>query len=256
MKKALFLLLFSFSPLLAYDEFAAYTIPKSGSHLLDCTLRLMTNRANFFYIPPRSVQSLEVLADRIHYLHSINRYEMSHLPYDAKEDSFRRALNCKIFFNIRDPRDVTLSFVDYIDKGAVIEGAERQRWNLLSRNQKISYVLEKVHGVGIYTFIQSRLSWMDSPQTLVVKFENLVGEKGGGSNELQRTELQKIAHHIGLQLTDQKLEFVGQNLFGWGGTFNKGLIGRWKEEFTPEHIALSNQLFKDLYSRLGYELAP
>lgn len=234
-------------------EFVAYTIPKSGSHLLDCSIRLMTGRVNYFFNPPKPLINIVDCKNRIDYLNSIHRYEMSHLPFHQGEMKLRQDLNCKILFTVRDPRDVVLSFKDYIEKGFVLCPWERKNWSKMTEDEKILFVIEKVHGVGIRQIFERRLPWGNSHLSYTVKFENLVGEKGGGTREAQMTELSNIADHIGVNISDGELNKVSENLFGWGGTFNKGKIGRWKGSFNELQKQRCKDLFGDIIILLGYE---
>jgi len=235
-------------------DFVAYTVPKSGSHLLHCTLKLLTDRSRFFYSPDDRPNSVEETLQRMNYLNSIGKFEMSHLPFSKKEANYRITLNCKIFTTIRDPRDTLISYVDYVDQGygMGITGEVRERWNQMTRDEKIIWALETAKG-GHRKRFEERLPWGKTPISCIVRFENLVGEKGGGTEEAQQHEIKKIANHIGLDATDEELAEVGKNLFGWGPTFNVGKVSRWKDEFNQSHIERFKELMGDILINLGYE---
>ncbi len=69
---------------------------------------------------------------------------------------------------------------------------------------------------------------------MLVKFENLIGPKGGGSYEQQLKTIMKISQHLGIPLSLQKIQTVIADLFGGTWTFREGQIGGWKKYFTPE----------------------
>lgn len=234
-------------------EFVAYTVPKSGSHLLDAAIRMLTGRFNFFYVNPvRPLRTVEEGLNRITYLKSIGRYEMGHICYDETDARLREKLNCKILFVYRDPRDTTLSFVDWIDRGGD-GGPSGNAWSAMSRDEKIMYVLKNVHGQGINAFFRSRVGWLNPSVSIPVKFEDLVGEKGGGTSEDQLRQLREIADHIGLEASDDELKVVGDSIYGNSHTFNVGQICRWKKEFNEEHIQYAKGQIGDLLIYLGYE---
>ena len=88
-----------------------------------------------------------------------------------------------------------------------------------------------------------------------VHFENLIGSKGGGSDDVQAQEILKMAEHLRIELSPEKLAHVQKELFGNSRTFRQGKTGGWQQTFTPEmksafkNVPGANQLLIDL----GYE---
>lgn len=95
--------------------------------------------------------------------------------------------------------------------------------------------------------------WERYPQVLMVYFENLVGEKGGGSREMQLDEIRRIAEHLEVELSPERLEEIADNLFGGTSTFMSGQIGTWRQYFGPEHVDLIKKSCGNTLIRLGYE---
>ena len=96
---------------------------------------------------------------------------------------------------------------------------------------------------------------MDQKNVHVIRFEDLIGQAGGGSKEKQVYEIQKIAQHLDINLSIEQATDIAYRLFGGTFTFREGQIGSWKKYFTPE----IKQVFKntpgglDLLIQLGYE---
>jgi hypothetical protein len=88
---------------------------------------------------------------------------------------------------------------------------------------------------------------------MMVKFEDLVGPKGGGSAEAQRRTVEQVARHVGLEPDERLMRTVEENIFGESKTFRKGQIGGWREEFSEEHARAAREIAGPLLVELGYE---
>ena len=86
-----------------------------------------------------------------------------------------------------------------------------------------------------------------------IRFEDLIGPNGGGDWETQLETIQKIADHLGITVTEEKIERVARNLFGGTGTFRKGQIGAWKKHFKEHHKQAFKAIAGQLLVDLGYE---
>ena len=91
---------------------------------------------------------------------------------------------------------------------------------------------------------------------MLVKFEDLVGTRGGGSAEVQRQVVGQVAAHIGVSVSEQTMRLVEKTLFGTGRTFRKGQIGGWREELAPDHEQATKEVVGPLLVELGYEEGP
>ena len=99
------------------------------------------------------------------------------------------------------------------------------------------------------------IPWFDYPDLLLVNFENLIGPKGGGSLEVQRGEIRRIAEFIGMDVSEQKIQYVCKNLWTTKALSTPPQIGLWKEYFTSEHVQKFNAVgMKDISKLLGYDL--
>ncbi|MGE0198071.1 MAG: sulfotransferase domain-containing protein [Simkaniaceae bacterium] len=87
----------------------------------------------------------------------------------------------------------------------------------------------------------------------LIRFEDLVGEKGGGSAEAQREAIIQIAAFLEIPLTEEKIRYVVDNLYGTSWTFRKGQVGSWKEHFKPQHVERFVEELGDILIDWGYE---
>jgi hypothetical protein len=90
----------------------------------------------------------------------------------------------------------------------------------------------------------------------VVKFEDLVGTRGGGSTEAQRLAVEGVASHLGVEVEERTRGVVEEDLFGVGRTFRKGQIGGWRKEFSAEHKRAVKGVLGSLLVEWGYEAGP
>ena len=108
--------------------------------------------------------------------------------------------------------------------------------------------------LDIGSHYRNYLGWVTQGIGLVVKFEDLVGRRGGGDDRTQIETVAKLADYLGLELSRQKLVDVCANVF-WpeAKTFRKGQIGDWREHFGPEHIAAFNGVIGSVMRDFGYQ---
>ncbi len=70
----------------------------------------------------------------------------------------------------------------------------------------------------------------------MVRFEELIGARGGGDDDTQARTIRAIYDHLGVEPRHARLS---ERLFSSASpTFRKGQIGSWRESFDPELEAL------------------
>ncbi len=93
--------------------------------------------------------------------------------------------------------------------------------------------------------------WRTSEAVLHVRFEDLVGAKGGGSDAAQLENVGRIARWLGLDET--KVPEVAANLFGAGrSTFRKGQVDSWRSELPADILAAADRELADILHQWGY----
>jgi len=185
----------------------------------------------------------------------------SHLPYANDVVSLMDDAQIKIVNVIRDPRDILLSRLHYV------KGLKRHRLhnyilnecsNDKERMERFIFGArdgEKVDGLVPYNLtLQSFKGWMDDPSVLTLKYEDLVGEKGGSTRSGQASAYHKLFDHIGLPLDekgfDELSQATGQTRTP---TLRKGKIGGWKTQLDPELQKLLKTQLSDYLSYMHYE---
>jgi sulfotransferase 6B1 len=161
---------------------------------------------------------------------------------------------------VRDPRDVCVSDAFYV---ARTPGHRlHAHYRALDEAGRIMASIVGVESgalggaapsLGIAEHYRRFLPWLERGPGMVVRFEDLVGPRGGGSDEAQRAALGGIVEHLGLDLGAAEVERVRGDIF-WEGssTFRKGQIGSWADHFTPDHTGAFEASFGDLLQSFGY----
>ncbi len=184
---------------------------------------------------------------------------------------------------VRDFRDILVSLIHWVDKRI-------DKGHLMNPNMTYSWVPEKIlHEWMQFSFFQKMEHLIQGgfhPEVLhfgdeflkecknmkyylprvkfpcIVKFENLIGPKGGGSLETQKNEIRKIAGSIGISLSTKELDYLCDNLFGirnvdkgtgYDITFRKGQTGDWKQSFNSYTVGLFKEKYNETLLQFEYE---
>ena len=229
------------------------SIPKSGTHLLCKTIEYIT--------------------------HTPVKNEDIHHTYDRVVDFAKANPNIPILLIVRDLRDVCLSYVHYVSlqirnhpepqyyylfgefkKSDSILSALIPKWQRISIEEKLTSVLENsdLSPCDMDNFFRVAVQLSQFPNVTLIKFENLIGPKGGGSSELQYQEIKKIASVYNINLSTSQTVSIANSIFGttpnsrWNNTFRIGKIGSWRGVYTPYQMTLFKSKFDDYLYYFGY----
>lgn len=168
---------------------------------------------------------------------------------------------------VRNPLDVALSNVRYI----TIQDKNHRLHSYFSTklDNDVDRFLASLNGVSsdelggltrsrsILEHYEDYQGWLDSKNTLIVKYEELVGAQGGGCDIAQRRCIEKVATYLGLKCSQSALNIIQDNLFSnKSRTFHKGRINRG-EEFIRNN-SLSNLIDSNLGKLMtvyGYDIS-
>ena len=160
---------------------------------------------------------------------------------------------------LRDPRDVAVSQMHYL-KQLKNHFAHEEYMALPSDRERLMVSIRggELGGQELQPLAERYgrfLGWERAGGAVMVRFEDLVGPEGGGSEEAQRLAVGRVAMHLGVPVEERTIGLVGESLFGAGRTFRKGQIGGWREEFTDEHEQALEEAAGPLLAELGYQEA-
>lgn len=273
----IFLIFFTLNSLGQLNNILVISIPKCGTNLLINYLNTLTNKKlqSFSFNLP----CLEQIKEQSNHIFS------THIKYTESNKNKLLCLGCKTFFIYRDPRDQLISWLFWAQKKLSENHSFYQKLALspmaykevqpsygvyqnLSLDEQIrtlicdgtayydglgNYLGKKHVTKGIFEFYNSYLEWMNQKDVCVIKFENLIGKQGGGSQELQTIEIKKILSYLNINLIEIEIQNLIQKIFGGTHTFREGKIGSWKNYFTQEHKQLFKKIAGDLLIKLDYE---
>jgi hypothetical protein len=162
-----------------------------------------------------------------------------------------------VIFHYRDPRDVLLSFVNYLS-GRTAQGFggfshyrpfHKTLIDLPDLAAQLSYAIADPSFPGHDDFAKS-LWLLRSPLVCKTSFEELVGTGGGGTAAAQSAVVGRVMRHLSIQGEPQE---VAERLFRRDAfTFFRGRIGGWRQAFGEEHRRAFRRAFADLPEQYGY----
>lgn len=171
---------------------------------------------------------------------------------------------------VRDLRDVFISLVYWFD-GQVKEGlinrhviAKRkglreriQYWRGCSFDEKLRIVLEDGEQSLYYDgFMRENIEegcrLLNRENIVVIRFEDLVGPKGGGNKERQHAAIRRIALSLEQELKEDQVETIGEKMFGASTTFRKGQIGSWEGKYNESNLLLFYLRYGRYQKAFGY----
>ena len=246
--------------------------PKSGTHLLYQILYSIPGLNKWDDIV--SVQALCGVMNTSSHVHwklgsapdsSIVR---CHLMHCEEINQVLAEFDRKVIFIYRDLRDVAVSHARWVTREPRIFLHEYYS-QLDDFDRQLMY---SIKGVPVGTPFGSNISqpdigqdfsrwkkWLSDPTALAVKFEDLIGKRGGGCEETRLKTIKKIVNYLEVDLSWQQLETnFGSDIMNpqESHTFrkgSKGKIGGWKEIFKSEHKDAFKQVAGNLLIELGYE---
>ncbi len=189
-------------------------------------------------------------------------YSVHFTEYEEVLDKIRMDPDHRVVLNIRDPRALALSMVDWtIEHGNMpFKDSPRKKaeWNLLSYREKVKSLFQpEIWGESrLLLELRCFSSFMErvpAENIYLSSFEKMVGSKGGGDDEIQKEEVLAIAEFFGLVLNDSQGSKIAQRLYGATYTFRKGKIDRWKEIFDEELYELSQPFLEEFMHAYGYK---
>lgn len=275
------------------DRVVCIGIPKCGTHLLmKCITEFNIKGLSYNYTkeakttsiktirkfnkkpPPNHFRgvyypTLKGILPRILMSNLINRTSQklffTHCPYLAEFERFLQSRTFSNFLMIRDPRSMIVSFAFMVHKSREGKTSDLEKTILSmitgSQQDYIPWAVEQheiyplIWEIGLYNFYKMYLPWAESKNFKLIKFEDLIGEKGGGSAEKQLQAIIEIGQHLGVKMTPKKTQSIIDNLFGGTWTFREGQIDSWKNYFTPKikHAFKQDHRLVKLLIDLGYE---
>jgi hypothetical protein len=186
----------------------------------------------------------------------------SHTEYCPHlEQYFLERKQHKMLFIVRDPRDVVISWVDFVYHSKAY--ARMRRWNAFMREagtaahpddaSQISSCIASLPDTGIQNF----MSWLDSPACLTVRFEALYAELAEPTPSTASSPvLDGICDYLEIprKAPSELYDVIGRGLTSSGKSRK---VGAYQSRMTRDHFKqLRREPFQRLVVDLGYEPTP
>jgi len=242
------------------------SIPKAGTHLVTARLDLspaMQNsrlwiRKRFVNAnAPHGMRTGDFSID----IDAFNRYAgtvrpgqffTGHLEHSDALVSLLHRSSIRTLFVKRHPLDVLVSNFHYIT-GLKRHSKHSFFAGLPNDDERIRTLIkgsDTPHIPGLAEQIRAYQDWETSPSVLSVRFEDLVGSRGGGDDLIREQTMAAIFDHIGVPLPDLESD---DNLNS-SATFRKGQIYRWAELLTPARMKMLGKAEIAAINDFGYRI--
>jgi len=232
----------------------AYTIKKSGSHLLRNVLQELGLECVDCLSPGTAAEISPGDKARSSFVLSLER------PSIYWRGSCQRG-GVKIIFNLRDPRAVFLSLIDFYDwriplSGAGLPTVEFRRAacramfksrDELAMDQIAVELLDDDPSTPLANFRRSRTLY-HNPNVLKIRYEELCA----GTAEPAAHPVARICNYLGIESSAESREVVQRAVSADSLTKNVGDPNRWKRELSPVLLAAFMEKNGDLVREFGY----
>jgi hypothetical protein len=159
---------------------------------------------------------------------------------------------------VRHPADVALSHAKFCH-----QNTDHFLYDLYSRldfsdRLKTSIVGNSEIGLkGLKDRFSGIVEWALHSNLLLVRFEDLVGDKGGGDRQSQAKSLESIVKFTGASMSINEINACVSNLFGGTHTFRigrGGQAGGWRDDLGDDHLHMLKDEVGGMADLLGYNL--
>jgi hypothetical protein len=215
----------------------AISVPKSGTHLVE---RILCLCPGYYRRLIRKIHvgnigeygDLDVLLPKL----GAGQILTAHLYHSEARASAIRTNGVKGLFLYRDPRDVLISSVHYIARLEKHGYHEAMRDCTTLRERLLMRLKGRPeHNMGpLATMLDGHKGWL-AEDVLSIRFEDLIGARGGGDNARQREVIARIWNVLGLPPDPMAIERIAERAFSSvSPTFRKGSTGQWRDVFDDE----------------------
>jgi hypothetical protein len=268
------------------------SFPKAGTNLLEKLLRLLGYRSGRRAVAMSSVLGRHEVAKKVlrtlplgtwtvpiglevpvgvnatwlrSYVEGLKQgeYMTGHAAYSDYLDFLLGRNQIRVVQVIRDPRAILFSMAEYVVEDINAWYPFHGFLKGLDLEGRIRFLITGgyVESLGIYFSgirqVLNRLEgWWHSANVKVIRFEDLVGPKGGGDEALQENAIAAVTHFLGLAESGgmDSLQRIKDELYGGTHTFRRGRVDSWRAAYTPQlqQLMLSEVRDVSLLRASGY----
>ncbi len=194
------------------------------------------------------------------YVREAQGYISGHMAYSGHLYEILSSENFRVIQVIRHPCAIVASWANFIAEPGYYRSNIQKRMSRLSFDERVKLLvnggyLERQYIAGIRDVFLRAQGWYEKKGgVLVVRFEDLVGARGGGDDEFQRRTLEEIFSYAGLEPDQSRVGGIQSRLYGGTHTFRKGQIDGWKDQLSEDTEREVYHLLKGIngVDQLGY----
>lgn len=247
-------------------------IPKCGTYLLGQlvgSLDIWENanvHINPIFTLHRHSNSIgDVTKENINHTNSMRKmkrgeYACGHIPWSNKVEYIINRRNMKHLFIYRDPRDVYISYmnwVTYSKKYPEDEGSKEfqafMKNNFSDDDERLSYVLNSNKHCRSHKGYDG---WLDSDFCYAIRFEDLYPEILDLENNKVGAVVSKLFDYLGVDKDEYDMVDIYNKIYNKGHTSSdiREKVGQYKTVFKKEHYdIIDNEVFRKWLNKYGYE---
>jgi hypothetical protein len=237
------------------------SIPKAGTHLLEKVVLQFPGYRNsgFFYSHVHHGTQEQTLSEKSGILRLVGNdfFVGAHMPYSPQDAETLSRLLYKHVLLVRDPRSVVVS--QYFHALKRKTNRVHERIASQTKTDGLWDVIRGIPGSGsfiglapIVDYYKSYCEWLSSDVHLV-RFESLVGEKGGGSGREQREAIFSLGRYLGTELSEHAIIEIAARVFDeQANTFRSGQIGEWRQHLNGAQAEYIEKGLESELVLLGY----
>jgi len=243
-------------------------LPKAGTHLLtsllDAVPGLRFSGRHYSYgeieddplAPARRLAAL----DRDIQLLRRGQYMSAHLIWCSDVSALLHQKECRMVTILRDPRAVALSDAKYLAASKRHPLHDRVLSEFPDLDDRINAVITgfqpKRGSLGLECLaerFERYLGWLDDEHTCVIRYEELVGPRGGGSLAQQHAAVDRVLRYLGVPNDAALTRQVADAAYSTtSATFQQSQIEGRRDELSRQQRQLIESTCSDSMRRLGY----
>jgi sulfotransferase 6B1 len=245
----------------------ANSMPKSGTHLLATLLdqlegmrfagRLVAFDCGDRVQPGPRLKQVDKVLRRLRDSH----YVGGHLIREPEIEKSVVDHGIKLVTILRDPRAVIVSGAHYVMDAKQLKGRDEVLELFPDRDSMLRALVfgyaepgERLYFPEIGERFRAYADWVDSSAGLTVRFEDLIGGRGGGSDDEQVQQVTQIVKFLGYGDGVESATAVAERLFSEKViTFRAGTIDSWREDLPANLAREIEERCTDSMTRLGYD---
>ncbi|MEM6604780.1 MAG: sulfotransferase domain-containing protein, partial [Pseudomonadota bacterium] len=231
------------------------SIPKAGTHLLEGILEdlpLMRNGGKRTLVLTGQNQTAIERS-----VSGVRRGEFltAHIGCNPWTSRCLQNSQTRMLFMVRDPRDVVVSRYRYVAEIDHLHPAHAFMKALPGNRDRLKAAITGIAGKmpSMAETLDEFSGWLNHDSALTIRFEDIIGCRGGGDAAIQRRAIEQISEFVGLQVAPSEIDAtLSKSLGKTSSTHRSGKIGSSIDEFDDEVEALYQSSVAVFAARYGY----